>query len=299
MAVSPLALPILHATFRELLSEGLREDGYALDWTSMGLKRERKVKAKIVAKADGVFFGAELARAAAAVSESIGLPFTAKPLVADGTRIKSGSKVIDLAGNAAGILALERPMLNLAGYLSGISTRTRGLTDRVSAEWTKRKHSGNPPRITATRKILPHYRDSAIAAVMAGGGFSHRVNLAGGVLIKENHIAAAGGIRAAIAAARKIAPHGLKIEVEVRNPSELKQALAERAEVIMLDNFTPDAVRSAVLVVEDADYSPMLECSGGISETTVAAYALPGVHLLSVGGLTHSVTALDLSLLVL
>ena len=105
--------------------------------------------------------------------------------------------------------------------------------------------------------------------------------------------------RAAIAAARKVAPHGLKIEIEITNVAELKQAIGERAEVIMLDNFSPEAVRSAMGFVEEADYPVVIECSGGISESTAAAYAVPGVHLLSVGGLTHSVTALDLSLLVL
>jgi len=294
-----LALPHLYFTFRSLLEEGLREDGYSLDWTSMGLPRGRKVKAKIVAKSTGVFYGAEIARAAAAVSEGIGLPFQVRTPVADGTIVKAGTKVVEIAGNATGILALERPMLNLAGYLSGIATRTRSLTDSTRSEWTKRKHHGPPPRITATRKILPYYRDAAIAAVMAGGGFSHRVNLAGGVLIKENHISAAGGIRAAIVASRRVAPHGLKIEIEVRNTNELKQALAERADVIMLDNFTPGEVRAAVQVVEDVDYQPLIECSGGINETSIVEYAIPGVHLLSVGGLTHSVTALDLSLLVL
>jgi len=292
------ALPLLFATFRNLLTEGLREDGYSLDWTTMGLKSGARIRAKVITKADGVFYGVELARAAEAVSNDIGLPFTAKALVKDGARVRSGTKVIDFSGNATGILALERPYLNLAGYFSGIATRTRVLVDRVEGEWKKIKAEGEAPRITATRKILPHYREAAIAAVMAGGGHSHRVNLAGGVLIKENHIAAAGGVRPAITAARKVAPHGLKIEIEVRNPTELKQAIAERADVIMLDNFSPEAVRAALATIADAYYSPVVECSGGISESTAAAYAQPGVGLLSVGGLTHSVTALDLSLLV-
>jgi nicotinate-nucleotide pyrophosphorylase (carboxylating) len=291
-------VPMLYPVFRDLLTEGLRADSYALDWTSMGLKRGKKIRAKVVAKADGIFYGAELATATAAVSESIGLPFKAKALVADGARVKSGTKVVEWTGNANGILALERPYLNLAGFLSGIATRTRVLTDLVHGEWAKRKYAGTPPRIIPTRKILPHYRDAAIAAVMAGGGFSHRVNLAGGVLIKENHIAAAGSIRAAIAAARSVAPHGLKIEIEITNTDELRQALAERAEVIMFDNYAPDAVRAALEIVARAGYAPVIECSGGISESNAAAYALPGVALLSLGGLTHSVTALDLSLLV-
>lgn len=298
MPATTTSLPILHSTYRTLLAEGLREDGYALDWTAMGLRRDRKVRAKVVAKADGIFCGAELALAVEATAHAIGLPFKAKALVLDGARVKSGAKVAEFAGGAAGILALERPYLNLAGHLSGIATRTRGLVDRVDAEWEKRKHAGSAPRIVPTRKILPHYRDAAIGAVMAGGGYSHRVNLAGGVLIKENHVAAAGSVRAAILAARRIAPHGLKIEIEVRNLSELKQALAERAEIVLLDNFDPDAVRSALRAIEDADHPPLVECSGGITESTITDYTLPGVHVLSVGGLTHSVTALDLSLLV-
>ncbi len=299
MRTSTPALPHLYSAFRELLTEGLREDGYSLDWTSLGLKRDRKVRAKIIAKTNGIFYGAEIARAAAAVSEEIGMPFQAKTLVLDGTRVKAGVTVVEWSGSATGILALERPYLNLASYLSGIATRTRVLTDQVGAEWTKRKYKGEQPRVTATRKILPHYRDVAIGAVMAGGGFSHRVNLAGGVLIKENHIASAGGIRAAIAAARKVAPHGLKIEIEITNPAELKLALAEKVDVIMFDNFTPEAVRSALKIVVASGYAPVIECSGGITEATAAEYAQPGVHLMSVGGLTHSVAALDLSLLVL
>ena len=113
-------LPHLYPAFRALLQEGLREDGYALDWTSLGLKRGRKSRAKIIAKATGVFYGEELARAAAAVSTEIGLPFTAKTRVVDGARVKPGTTVVEWSGDATGILALERPYLNLAGYLSGI-----------------------------------------------------------------------------------------------------------------------------------------------------------------------------------
>jgi nicotinate-nucleotide pyrophosphorylase (carboxylating) len=232
-----LALPHLHSTFRTLLLEGLREDGFSLDWTSMGLRRDRNVKVKIVAKSEGVFFGAQIASAAAAVSEEIGLPFKIRTSIPDGKKVKEGERVIELVGNATGILALERPTLNLAGYLSGIATRTRVLADRTATEWAKKKYPGSPPRITATRKILPHYRDAAIAAVMAGGGFSHRVNLAGGILIKENHIAAYGGLTRAIEKVRSLAPHGLKIEVEVTNLDEFKEALQSKAEIILLDNF--------------------------------------------------------------
>lgn len=296
--------PLIYKEFKDLLLRGLEDDGYSLDWTSLGIaktgkkqKKEKTLRADIIAKADGVFFGEALGRVAESVAKEVGLPFQVKTLHADGTRLKSGMKVFEWSGSALGILALERPFLNLLSYFGGIATRTRGLSDRVEAEWKKKRNSGSVPRVTATRKILPYYRDGAIAAIIAGGGFPHRVNLSGGVLIKENHIAAAGGIREAITAVRSLAPHLLKTEVEVRNLTELKDALGEKAEVIMLDNFTPAEVAKAIRVVEETDFSPIIECSGGISEETIAAYAISGVHILSVGGLTHTVKALDFSLL--
>ncbi len=291
-----------HRELRSLLARGLADDGYALDWTTLGTlgsaARTKKKSAKIVAKANGVFVGAELARAAEAESESIGFPFSAKILAEDGTRVRAGQKLVEWKGSAAGILILERPFLNLAGYLSGIATRTQTLTDLVAAEWKKKGLPGAPPRVTSTRKILPHYRDAAISAVIAGGGSAHRVNLSGGVLIKENHIASAGGIVRAIKGVREAAPHGLKIEIEIRNLTELRTALSANADVIMLDNFSPDQAKAALEMIAQSGASPIVECSGGISEETIAKYAQPGVHILSIGGLTHSVTALDLSLLI-
>src|SRR5690606_37963643 len=172
------------------------------------------------------------------------------------------------------------------------------LVSIVDGAWKKSRSPGEAPRVTSTRKILPYYRDVAIAAVMAGGGFAHRVSLDGGALIKENHIAAAGGIRAAIRGARAVAPHLLKIEIEVRNLKELREAVDAGADVIRLDNFSTKSVREAVDLVEESHRSPLIECSGGITEETIGNYAIPGVHVLSIGGLTHSVKAIDLSLLV-
>lgn len=294
--------PQIHKDLKELLLRGLTDDGYALDWTSMGAasastQKKKPSTAKIVAKSGGIFFGEKIARAAEAVSREIDLPFTVKALVRDGEPVKKGTKVLEWKGSSTGILVLERPFLNLASYLGGIATRTRSLVDLVDAEWKLKKATADRPRVTSTRKILPHYRDVGIAAVIAGGGFPHRVSLAGGILIKENHVAAAGGIRAAIRGVRKVAPHLLKIEIEVRNLKELNFALAEDAEVIMLDNFAPSEVERAVTLVRNAGLSPIIECSGGITEETIRSYAIPGVHVLSIGGLTHTVTALDLSLL--
>jgi nicotinate-nucleotide pyrophosphorylase (carboxylating) len=298
--------PKILLDLKTLILRGLEDDGYALDWTTLGVEKARESKgtkparkrARIVAKAGGIFFGELAGKAAEKISEEMGFPFAVRALVRDGAAVKAGTVVAEWKGSAGGILAIERPYLNVVSYLSGIATRTRGLVSIVDVEWKSKRRTGVAPRVTSTRKILPGYRDVAIAAVMAGGGVSHRVSLAGGVLIKENHIASAGGIRAAIRGARAVAPHLLKIEIEVRNLKELREALAEGADAIMLDNFRPKEVPDALAVVSAANPSAIIECSGGISEETIAAYAVPGVHVLSIGGLTHSVKALDLSLLV-
>ena len=135
---------------------------------------------------------------------------------------------------------------------------------------------------------------------MAGGGFSHRTSLAGGVLIKENHIAAAGGISAAVAGVRGVAPHGLVVEIEVRNQQELEEALAQKVECIMLDNFRPEEVRSALKFIERSGIArkPVIEVSGGITDASIASYVIPGVDIISSGGLTHSVTSSDFSMLI-
>jgi nicotinate-nucleotide pyrophosphorylase (carboxylating) len=298
--------PKIILDLKTLILRGLEEDGYGLDWTTLGVEKARSEKrgkttakrARIVAKANGVFFGEASGRAAEMISEEIGFPFGVRALVRDGTPVKPGTVVAEWKGAPEGILAIERPYLNVVSYLSGIATRTRRFVSLVDGAWRATRSGEETPRVTPTRKTLPYYRDSAIAAVMAGGGIAHRVSLSGGVLIKENHIATAGGIRAAIRGVRAVAPHLLKIEVEVRNLKELREALAENADAIMLDNFSPKAVREALEIVKASGMDPVIECSGGISEETVSEYVIPGVHVLSVGGLTHSVKALDLSLLV-
>ena len=146
-----------------------------------------------------------------------------------------------------------------------------------------------------TRKTLPGYRDLAIQATLLGGASPHRYNLSGGLLLKENHISAAGGIAQAVSAARKTAPHLLKIEIEVRSLAELKEALASGAEVIMLDNFSPSQVKEALKL--KPTQGVQFEVSGGMNLATVKDYAIEGVDVISVGSITHSVKALDLSLL--
>lgn len=281
--------------WRELLRKGLEDDDWAWDWTSLGTIQggTRKVRAKIVSKSEGVWAADGLIDAVISLSRELEAPVSINSKVKDGQRLKTGQTLMEWNGPTRELLALERPFLNLASYAGGIATRTRGLVDIVNRACGKR-----PPRVTSTRKTLPAYRDIAVLSVIAGGGYSHRLSLGGGVLIKENHIAAAGDIKAAVEGVRSVAPHGLRIEVEVTSIKELEQALRSQVDGVLLDNFTPSEVRSALEKCRSVQRPPIVEVSGGLNEENIAEYALEGVDVLSVGSLTHSVKAIDLSLLV-
>ncbi len=191
-----------------------------------------------------------------------------------------------LHGPARVLLEGERTALNLLQRMCGIATRTRRLAETIS-------HTS--ARLLDTRKTTPLWRDLEKYAVRTGGGRNHRHGLDDGILIKENHIAMAGGVAAAVRACRDHATHLQKVEVEVRDSSELEQALAAGADVVMLDNMSVEEVRQAVAV---ADGRCLLEVSGNLNEQTLVAYAETGADFLSMGGLTHSVRARDISLLV-
>jgi len=283
------------ALWKPLLLTGLQDDCAQWDWTALSSKPDRVLGAKIIAKSDGIWAADGLLETLADVArEQFGAKsFTVKSKTSNGSRLKKGAVVCEWRGPARAVLALERPFINLASYVGGIATSTRALVDVVQARCPR-----GTPRVSPTRKILPAYRDLAIHGVLVGGGHSHRTTLSGGVLIKENHVASAGSIARAIQNAREIAPHGLKIEIEVRNTRELKQAVQAGAEVIMLDNFTVTEARAAVALVKDLKPRPVLEISGGLTVDTISDYAISGVDVLSVGSITHSVRALDLSLLV-
>lgn len=278
-----------HDLWKALLQTGLKDDGMPWDWTSLGISNDREVKAQILAKSQGVWAAGLLVRALCSLAPT----FQVSQKVIDGGSFQPGDVILEITGNAQEILALERPFINIAAYVSGIATQTHRLVEQVKKTCPK-----SPPRVTLTRKTLPGYRDIAIQGVRMGGGFPHRVSLSGGVLIKENHIAAAGGISKAVAAVQKVAPHGLKIEVEVRSIEELQQAIQAKAEGVLLDNFTPKKVAQALQFLTAEKSQLFVEVSGGLNETNIADYAIPGVHVLSVGGLTHSVQSVDLSLLI-
>ncbi len=285
--------------WKKWLQVGLQDDGWQWDWTTLGCLKdpEREVRATVVCKGQGIWAADAGLEAVSTLARELGYFIDVSAKAGNRQVLKAGDPVAEWRGPARVVLALERPFLNLAQYVSGVATATHRMVSALERAWP-RQSMARPPRITPTRKTLPGYRDLAIQGVLAGGGLSHRVSLSGGVLIKENHVAAAGGIEAAIEGARAVAPHGLKIEIEVRDEHELKQALGARAEIVLLDNFTPAQVRAALQLVASSGASPLIEVSGGIGPDNVADYAIEGVHVISSGGLTHSPQALDLSLLV-
>jgi len=205
-------------------------------------------------------------------------------LASDGVRVESGTKIARVSGSARALLSAERVALNFLGRLSGIATLTRRYVDAVA---------GTRAQIVDTRKTTPGLRALEKYAVRAGGGMNHRIGLFDAVLIKDNHIAVAGGIGPAIAAARAHVGHMVKIEVEVDTLEQLAEALEHQIDAVLLDNMTPDQLAEAVRLVNGR---AITEASGGVNLDTVRAIAEAGVDLISVGALTHSATVLDVGL---
>jgi nicotinate-nucleotide pyrophosphorylase (carboxylating) len=202
----------------------------------------------------------------------------------DGDRLEPGTPLATVRGNARVLLAGERLALNLLQHLSGIATLTRSYVDAVV---------GTQARILDTRKTIPGLRVLEKAAVKAGGGYNHRMRLDDGVLIKDNHIALAGGLEAAIGQARRGNPGPLRIEVEVGSPEHAERALAAGADMLLLDNMPPEMLRETV---ERINRRIPLEASGGVSLLTVRDIAESGVDFISIGRLTHSAPAADINL---
>jgi nicotinate-nucleotide pyrophosphorylase (carboxylating) len=205
-------------------------------------------------------------------------------VVSDGDRIKSNAKVLTIAGPTASLLTAERTALNFLQRLSGIATLARKFADAVA---------GTGVRVVDTRKTTPGWRALEKYAVRCGGCANHRFSLGEHVLIKDNHIAAAGSLEKAVQLARAAAPHLAKIEVEAKTLAEVREALRAGAEVILLDNMLPDRLRAALELIGG---TAVVEVSGGVRLETLREYALPGVDVISVGALTHSAPAADLSL---
>jgi len=203
----------------------------------------------------------------------------------DGQLVPAGGEVAKIAGRAQGILGGERVALNFAQRMSGIATKTRRFVDQLP--------DNSKTRIVDTRKTTPGLRALERYAVRCGGAHNHREDLSSAVLIKDNHIAAAGGVAAAIARAREHAPHTSRVECEVDTEEQLEEALTAGAEIVLLDNFPDDVLREMVTLVAGR---ALVEVSGGVKLERVAGIAAAGVDVISVGALTHSAMAADLGL---
>ena len=236
---------------------------------------------QLVARDAGVVAGLPLAQLAwelvdPAISVEVQLP--------DGSRVEPGSVIATASGPARGLLTGERVALNFLGHLSGVATGTATIADAIAHTHTL---------VADTRKTIPGLRALQKYAVTCGGGSNHRFGLDDAVLIKDNHIAVAGGVRQAVEAARQHVGHLVKIEVEVDSLAMLAELLEVGADVVLLDNFTPDELREAVALV---DGRMVTEASGRITPATAVPIAEAGVDLISVGWLTHSATVLDIGL---
>ena len=247
-----------------------------------GADRGPRLTADMNAREPIVVFGVDLA---AAIFQLVDPEIVVEVLTPDGTHADRGAVLLAVRGFAHGVLAAERTALNFAQRLSGVATLAKRYADAVA---------GTKARVVDTRKTTPGYRVLEKAAVLAGGCGNHRFDLGSGILIKDNHIAACGSVRAAVEVAKRNAPHPLRIEVEVTNLGELDEALAAGAEIVLLDNMTPAQVEVAAARAHGRNV--LVEVSGGVTLATVAAYARAGADLISVGALTHSAPAVDIGL---
>jgi nicotinate-nucleotide pyrophosphorylase (carboxylating) len=265
-----------------LIDLALDEDAGLGDVTSRAIfTAKHRSRAFIEAGQELVVCGLEIAaRVFARVDPSLKVTLT----TGDGDRVKKGGVVLRVAGPTASLLTAERTALNFIQRLSGVATLSRRFADAVA---------GTGVRVIDTRKTTPGFRALEKYAVRCGGCFNHRSSLGEHVLIKDNHIAAAGSLAKAVQLARLAAPHLAKIEVEAKTLPEVREALRAGAEVILLDNMTPALIRTAVGLIAG---QALVEVSGGIRFETLRDFALPGVDVISVGALTHSAPAADLSL---
>lgn len=269
----------------QIVRQALAEDVGSGDATSLStLTSDLQLRATIVAKAPGVIAGITVA---SEVFAQLDAAVVVKPLLVDGNAVEAGSHIAELSGPAVAVLAGERTALNFLQRMSGIATLTRAYVDRVH---------GTGAVILDTRKTVPGLRMLDKEAVRAGGGRNHRMGLFDMVLIKDNHVDACGSIARAIARVRSGRYAALPLEVECRTEAEVQEAVALAPDRILLDNMTVEQVRRCVALV--AGRVP-IEVSGNVSLDNVRAYAETGVTWISVGALTHSVRALDLSLQVM
>lgn len=268
-----------------IAAEFLREDLGRGDITTQAIVRGgARARGRFLAKQDLVLCGLEIAEA---VFASLDGSIQVESHSYDGDAITSGTEFARIEGPAAVLLSGERTALNLLQHLSGIATITRRFADAIA---------DTAARVVDTRKTAPGLRMLEKYAVTVGGGFNHRFGLDDGVIIKDNHIAIAGGVRRAVEITRRSVSHLMKIEVEVSRESQVLEAIEAGADVIMLDNMSlADMTKSVTLISEKAP-ATIIEASGGVTLETIRAIAECGVNMISVGALTHSAPAVDISL---
>ena len=279
MTVPPLPALMIEPSVRAALLEDL---GRAGDLTSDAIvPAGARARTVLRARQPGVVAGLDFALTAfRLIDPAISVDVTR----GDGSRLVPGDLIATVSGPARGILTAERTALNFLGHLSGIASATRGVVDAIA---------GHKAQIVCTRKTLPGLRIAQKYAIRVGGGSNHRFGLDDAVLIKDNHVAIAGGVAEAVARARAGVGHMVKIELEVDTLDQLREALSLRVDAVLLDNMGPEMLAEAVRMV---DGRAITEASGGITPATAPAVAASGVDLISIGWLTHSVRVLDIGL---
>ncbi len=265
----------------------LKEDIGSGDVTSRSVvSGTAKAKGKIVAKASGIVAGLGVAKL---VFEAANKKVKVNARVQDGAKVYTGKVIAEVSGPARSILSAERTALNFLQRMSGIATLTGEFVERV-------KGQGSRVKILGTRKTAPGLRILDKYSIEVGGGLPHRMGLYDAILIKENHIEIAGGIKRAVALAKKSAPRGMRVELEARNIKEVRGAIEAGADTILLDNMSVAAIRDSVKLIKRFSNKIQTEASGGVTLNNVAAIARTGVDFVSIGALTHSPKALDISL---
>jgi nicotinate-nucleotide pyrophosphorylase (carboxylating) len=277
----------MYKTPTELILRALEEDGAFTDITTLSTVPEQQwSQGDIFTRQTGVIAGLAVA---VDTFRCVDARITVELHVQDGDTVQAGMKLVSLQGPARSLLSAERTALNFLGHLSGIATLTAHCVHAIE---------GSHTRILDTRKTTPGLRSLEKLAVQLGGGQNHRFGLSDGVLIKDNHIKAAGGIAQAVTAARRIAPHLLKIEVECETLSEVEEALTAGADVVLLDNMSIHMMRDAVELIRQRASHVLIEASGSIGTDVerLIAVAGTGVDFISLGALTHSAPNFDISL---
>ncbi|MGB9756634.1 MAG: carboxylating nicotinate-nucleotide diphosphorylase [Candidatus Bathyarchaeales archaeon] len=274
---------ILEEKLQKMLAEDI---GQGDTTTTLIVPPETQAEAEIIAKETGVIAGVEEAKI---LLESLGIKVEA--LVSDGEKIREKQVLMKVSGDAQAILSTERTLLNILSRMSGIATITRKLVETL-------QKSGFKTKVACTRKTAPGLLYFDKKAVMVGGGDTHRLHLDDMVLIKDNHLKVAGNVEKAVKKVKEKVSFGKKIEVEITNANDALTAAKAGADIIMLDNFSPKQIEKAINLLKKEGFfgKVMLEASGGITTENIIAFASTGVDIVSLGEITHSPKALDISL---